>query len=95
MDEINKLGDIHNVGDVLDFKLSIKTIAIIIFLWCGFCIIVVIILFGGIDNATKYFTGLLSSAKKSIIDNKKNRDTIKHRKGKNTSEDEKKGSDDE
>ena len=33
--------------------------------------------------------------KKTIIDNKKNRDTIKHRKGKNTSEDEKKGSDDE
>ena len=65
MDEINKLGDIHNVGDILDFKLSIKTIAIIIFLWCGFCIIVVIILFGGIDNATKYFTGLLSSAKKN------------------------------
>ena len=95
MDEINKLGDIHNVGDILDFKLSIKTIAIIIFLWCGFCSIVVIILFGGIDNTTKYFTGLLSSAKKSIIDNKKNRDTIKHRKGKNTSEDEKKGSDDE
>ena len=95
MDELNKLGDIHNVGDVLDFKLSIKTIAIIIFLWCGFCIIVVIILFGGIDNATKYFTVLLSSAKKSIIDNKKNRDTIKHRKGKNTSEDEKKGRDDE
>ena len=79
MDELNKIGDINNVGDILDFKLSIKTIAIMGFFWGCFCIFAIIILFGGVDNTIKYFTGLLSSAKKSIIDNKNKRDSERYK----------------
>lgn len=70
MDELGKINNINSVGDLLDFKLSIKTIALIVFGWgCVFAVIVVFML-GGVSNTLDYVTNFLDSAKKMIIDKK-------------------------
>ena len=70
MDELGKLSDINSVGDLLDFKLSLKTIAIIAFLWCAACALIIVIMLGGVSNTMDYVTNLLDTAKKTIITQK-------------------------
>ena len=53
------LGKIHNVNDLLDFKLSIKTIVIIIGVWITICGIIMVIALGGINNAVEYITNMV------------------------------------
>jgi hypothetical protein len=59
MEEISKAGNIHNVNDFLDFKLSIKTIIIIFCVWLVICAIVIIYMVGGISNAVEYITNIV------------------------------------
>ena len=67
MDEISKIGDINSVNDFLDFKLSVKTIIFMFLIWCGLCIIVFIIIMGGVNNAITYLTSMMDSTKNTII----------------------------
>ena len=53
------LSKIHNVNDFLDFKLSIKTIVIIIGVWITICGIIMVIALGGINNAVEYITNMV------------------------------------
>jgi len=68
MEEISKLGDINTVNDFFEYKLSIKTILIIIFVWGTICFIFLIIAFGGINNATNYMFSILNSIKTTLVE---------------------------
>ena len=70
MEEVGKIGEIQSVNDFFDFKLSIKTIMIIAFLWGTGCMIFVIVMFGGISNTMDYLTSLMDSLKTTIVKNK-------------------------
>jgi predicted PurR-regulated permease PerM len=72
MDEISKIGDVNSVNDILEFKLSVKTILILLFLWIVICIVGFIIFMGGINNAIAYLTNIMNSTKKTIIEIKTN-----------------------
>lgn len=72
MDEISKIGDVNSVNDILDFKLSVKTILILLFLWIVICIVGFVIFMGGINNAIAYLTNVMNSTKKTIIEIKTN-----------------------
>jgi hypothetical protein len=72
MDEISKIGDVNSVNDILDFKLSVKTILILLFLWICICIVGFVIFMGGINNAIAYLTNIMNSTKKTIIEIKTN-----------------------
>lgn len=72
MDEISKIGDVNSVNDILDFKLSVKTILILFFLWIVICIVGFVIFMGGINNAITYLTNVMNSTKKTIIEIKTN-----------------------
>jgi hypothetical protein len=74
IEEISKIGDINSVGDLFDFKLSIKTIIIIAILWGIGSMIVIVFMFGGVNNTIDYATTIIESTKKSIIINKDNKD---------------------
>ncbi len=67
MDEISKIGDINSVNDFLDFKLSVKTIIFMVMIWSGLCIIVFVIIMGGVNNSIAYLTSMLDSTKNTII----------------------------
>ena len=67
MDEISKIGDINSVNDFLDFKLSVKTIIFMVLLWSGLCLIIFVIIMGGVNNTIAYLTTMLDSTKNTII----------------------------
>lgn len=68
MEEISKLGDINTVNDFFEYKLSIKTILIIIFVWGAIFLIIVIIAFGGINNAANYLISVVESIKTTLVE---------------------------
>ena len=72
MDEISKISDVNSVNVFLDFKLSVKTILILVFLWIIICIVGFVIFMGGINNAIDYLTNIMNSTKKTIIEIKTN-----------------------
>jgi len=76
MDEINKIGQISSVNDIFDFKLSIKTIIIIVGAWVFGCLIIVIIMCGGVQNTFQYGMNILGNLKSIIVDIK-NKNTMK------------------
>ena len=68
-------GDINNVNDFLDFKLSIKTILVIVFFWGVICFFVFLFMVGGINNAIDFINNnekmsLLSSVNDILNINK-------------------------
>lgn len=87
MDEITKLGDINSINDLFDYKISIKTICVLVFIWGFVCLIVVIIMFGGIQNTITYLGTIIESVKTTLIEIKnKNTGNTKVDKVDNTSE---------
>jgi|688.fasta_scaffold1771107_1 hypothetical protein len=68
MDEISKIGDIGNVNDFFDFKLSIKTIIFLVVMWVGFCGLVVIFMLGGVNNTVDYMANIIESIKTTIVE---------------------------
>ncbi len=77
MDEISKIGNINSVNDFFDFKVSIKTIILCLFAWGFAALVVVIFLFGGLNNTLMYVSTMLSSIKTMIV-NIKNKNTEKN-----------------
>ena len=77
MDEISKIGDVNSVNDILDFKLSVKTIIILLLIWIIICIVGFVIFMGGINNAIAYLTNIMNSTKNTIIEIKTNSITNK------------------
>ena len=71
MDELEKFGHIHSVNSFFDFKLSIKTIILLFFSWIALCVVVFIIIMGGINNAIEYIMTMAESTKQTIIKIKK------------------------
>ena len=67
IEELSKIGDINSIGDFLDFKLSIKTIIMLMILYCIGAAVVVVFMFGGINNTIDYVTNIIESTKKSIV----------------------------
>ena len=63
MDELNKIGEINTINDIFEFKLSIKTILIILFLWAIVAGIFIIFLFGGVNNTVSYMMNILETIK--------------------------------
>jgi len=63
MDEISKIGDINSMNDLFDFKISIKTIMILVFLWGFGCVVIIVFLLGGINNTVDYAVALIESIK--------------------------------
>jgi hypothetical protein len=63
MDEISKIGDINSMNDLFDFKISIKTIMILVFLWGFGCVVIIVFLLGGINNTVDYAVALIESMK--------------------------------
>jgi len=87
MDEITKLGDINSINDLFDYKISIKTICVLVFIWGFICLIVVIILFGGVQNTITYMGTIIESVKTTLIEIKnKNTGNTKVDKVDNTTE---------
>jgi len=80
MDEISKIGDLNSVNDFLDFKLSIKTIIILIFIWIIICVVGFIIFMGGVNNSIAYLNNLLDSTKKTMIEIKNNNKDVDKKK---------------
>jgi hypothetical protein len=76
MEEISKIGEINSINNLLDFKLSIKTIIFLVFAWGFACLIIIIFMLGGVNNTFDYVTTMLKSTKNTIIDikNKSNSD---------------------
>lgn len=67
IEELSKIGDINSVSDFFEFKLSIKTIIMLLILWCIGASIVIVFMFGGINNTIDYATNIIESTKKSIV----------------------------
>jgi hypothetical protein len=70
IDELNKIGDINSVNDLFDFKLSIKTIVLLVVAWGFVAAIAVVFMLGGVNNTVDYITDLIESTKKKVILNK-------------------------
>ena len=70
IDEINQIGNINNINDLLHFKFSVKTLVILGFLGGISFWIFIIILFGGVNNTIDYLFSILESTKNSISKNK-------------------------
>ena len=86
MDELYKIGDIHTVNDIFEFKLSIKTILIILFLWCIGCAIFMVFIFGGVNNTYLYLLNIMETVK-TAIKNKRDLKMQKVKEKKETSDD--------
>lgn len=71
IEEISKIGEINSVGDFLDFKLSVKTIIILVVAWSIFVSIVVVFMLGGINNTIDYLTSIFESTKQKVTGNNK------------------------
>ena len=63
MDELHKIGEINTINDIFEFKLSIKTILIILVLWGILAGIFIIFLFGGVNNTVSYLLNILETIK--------------------------------
>jgi hypothetical protein len=70
IEELYKIGDINSIGDLFDFKLSIKTIILLFIIWGMFVFVFVVFMLGGINNTIDYATNIIESTKQSIIINK-------------------------
>jgi hypothetical protein len=68
MDEISKIGDINSINDLFDFKLSIKTIVFLGFAWGAVCLVVIVFLFGGINNTVAYGINIIESVKTTVLE---------------------------
>ena len=80
INDIKKLGDADSIGDLLDFKLSIKTLIILAILWGLGATIVIVLLFGGVNNTIDYAINTIETTKKSILINKdKDKKPIEHK----------------
>ena len=66
MEEINKIGNINSVNDFFEFKISIKTIILILFLWSLICLVVIVLFFGGINNTVAYMLSITENIKTAI-----------------------------
>ena len=66
MEEINKIGNINSVNDFFEFKISIKTIILILFLWSLRCLVVIVLFFGGINNTVAYMLSITENIKTAI-----------------------------
>ena len=77
MDELHKIGDINTVNDFFDFKLSIKTILVIIFCWGLIGLIFLVFIFGGVNNTGIYLLNILETIKTAI----KRKSNLKREKG--------------
>jgi hypothetical protein len=67
IEELSKIGEINSVSDFFDFKISIKTIIILVILWGIGASIVIVFMFGGINNTIDYATNIIESTKNSIV----------------------------
>ena len=67
IEELSKIGDINSVSDFFEFKISIKTIIMLLILWGIGASIVIVFMFGGINNTIDYATNIIESTKKSIV----------------------------
>jgi len=67
IEELSKIGDINSINDFFDFKISIKTIIMLMILWGIGASIVIVFMFGGINNTIDYATNIIESTKKSIV----------------------------
>jgi hypothetical protein len=63
MDELNKIGEINTINDIFEFKLSIKTILIILVLWGILAGIFIVFLFGGVNNTVSYLLNIMETIK--------------------------------
>ena len=70
MDEISKLGDINSINDLFDFKISIKTIIFLTLAWGAVCLVIIVFLFGGINNTVAYTMNIIESIKSTVIDSR-------------------------
>ena len=80
MDEISKIGDINSVNDLFDFKISIKTIILLVFLWGFACLVIIVVLFGGVNNTVDYALAFIETVK--TILSKKSDDGTQGKQGK-------------
>ncbi len=64
---MNKLGDINSVNDLFDFKISIKTILFLAVAWGAVCLVVLVFMFGGVNNTVKYVLTLLETLKSTVL----------------------------
>jgi hypothetical protein len=71
IEEIHKIGEINSVNDLFEFKLTIKTIILLMFLG-GVCFVIfVIFMLGGVNNTIDYLTTIIDSSKNAIAERKK------------------------
>ena len=64
---MSKLGDINSVNDLFDFKISIKTILLLAVVWGAVCLVVLVFMFGGVNNTVKYVLTLLETLKSTVL----------------------------
>lgn len=70
LDELNKIGDITSIEDVFDFRFSIKSLLLIALL-AGFCsLIILVMVFGGIENTMEYIFNFIEITKSHLKKNK-------------------------
>ena len=81
--EVNKFGEISSVNDFFDFKLSIKMLIFLFIVWCICMVIIVVFMFGGVNNTIDYITTIADETKQKIIETK-NTNTNTNNKKKNT-----------
>ena len=67
---MNKLGDINSVNDLFDFKISIKTILLLAVVWGAVCLVVLVFMFGGVNNTIKYVLTILETLKSTVLKNR-------------------------
>ncbi len=63
---MDKIRDINSINDLLDFKLSIKTILILAFICFVLGSIFIISIFGGINNTIDYAIKIIEERKRSL-----------------------------
>ena len=76
IEEINKIGEIQSVGDFFDFKLSIKTIILVLFAWAIFITLFIIFMLGGINNTIDYINNIINATKQNKLSRNKQKNTI-------------------
>jgi hypothetical protein len=70
IDELNQIGNINSINDFLEFKFSVKTIVILVFLASCAFLIFTVVLFGGVNNTVEYLSTIIETTKTSINKNK-------------------------
>ena len=67
---MSKLGDINSVNDLFNFKIYIKTILLLAVAWGAVCLVVLVFMFGGVNNTVKYVLTLLETLKSTVLKNR-------------------------